>query len=191
MEKKAPIYIGIFAADDKESKKKVREYTLGCLKSIYSKYPLPQIEADINNFDTTFSYPKDVLHITTLFIGNKPLDKLSERDRANYKQFQVGEKQTINCDGLLYVPGYLICAVCCCPIPCANEYPHMTMFLSKQAKPVESNDICTEFFKEQPALFKSREFAVMHHHNDKVPKHIQNIYLCGEKLQLEGVCRGP
>jgi hypothetical protein len=148
MEKKPPLYIGIFAGDDILSKKKAREYALSCLKSIYAKYPLPEIEHDINNFDATFNYPKDTLHITTLFLGNKPLDKLSEKDRNSYKQFNHGEQQSIECDGILYVPGYLICAVCRCLIPCSNDYPHMTMFLSKNAKAVESNDVCQSFFSD-------------------------------------------
>lgn len=140
--KKHPLYIGVFAVDDKESKKKAREYALNCLKEIQAKFPTPEIQADIDNFETTFSFPKDVLHITSLFIGNKPVEKLSEKERSLFKEFQFGDKQPIICDGLLYAPGHIITALCRCQVCCNNKHMHMTLFVGKNAKPVESNEIC-------------------------------------------------
>lgn len=88
MEKKEKfVYIGLFAAHDQDSKKKVKEYVLDCLKEIYEQNKYPEIEQDIKEFDKQFHYPKDTLHITNLFIGNKPVDKLSEKDKQIYKAF--------------------------------------------------------------------------------------------------------
>lgn len=47
-----------------------------------------------------------------------------------------GEKVDINLEGILYIPGYLICAITFPTVKCSNEYPHVTLFLHKTAKAV-------------------------------------------------------
>lgn len=131
---KGPLYLGIFAADPKDSHKRIRGFGKEALLEVL-KHERPEqynaegeepinsgkhfgnerngseeevklVERDFMNFDENekFNSPPDNYHCTCLFMGG-PIDGRGKQIQKNWKD---GQKTVLCIEFIVYVPGYLM-----------------------------------------------------------------------------------
>lgn len=83
---------------------------------------------------------------------------MSEKEREIYKGWKNDVIQPMINDFIVYVPNYLMVGSVSDlgDVQCANDHPHMTLFLRPQVKAVESNYVLDNLHKAYPDIFKKR-----------------------------------
>jgi len=82
-------------------------------------------------------------HVTQLFIGGNKNALKSEI----YKNYKSGEKVEVEVRAVIYVPGKILTAVVFPKAPVDNEFPHMTLMIGGNWKPMFSNNVLIETCK--------------------------------------------
>ena len=70
---------------------------------------------------------------------------------------------------------------------CANEYPHVTLYLGKDAKAVESNEVCEWAFNDNKGVYNARKYETAVYNPVNAPAKFKTIYVTGRELILPGV----
>ena len=150
-DQRIPVYLGI---DLKDSLLDTAvAIILSCLSEIYSFYPIPALQKDINEIaklsgpgknrsNSCWKFPNS-LHVTSLFIGGDS----SKAESKEYLSFNEGKACEIELSHLVYCPGAIICSAVSVkgafsPLV-ENKIPHVTLLVANKP-PKYSNTILSK-----------------------------------------------
>lgn len=113
------------------------------------------VAKDYEGMDEVYAMPKDSHHITTLFIGGES-KKLHGRKQQNYMSFKKGMQIKVKIELFVLVPNCIMVGYCpnVPDIEIDNKYPHITLFLTKDTKPMESNTVLEAIFQNHSQLME-------------------------------------
>lgn len=197
---KIPVFIGLFALNEFESKKTIDNFLIETLLYVQQEYSnVSESIADIDELNSKYRFPNS-LHVTSLFIGGNKEKLRSEF----YTSFEESVKSDIAIVGLVYVPGKLITgiAVISEELKIENQFPHITLKLgSWDAK--NSNDILKaifetsssplygkykKFLKEEPSIYKLSGLQI---NRGKTLEKVDEFYVLklSKKIILPGITK--
>ena len=76
-------------------------------------------------------------HVTTMFLGGNK----KKMGSAAFKRFNQGEMVNVTISAIVYIPDKIIVGIVFPKFEIENEFPHVTLMVSKGWKPVESNAV--------------------------------------------------
>jgi len=138
--------------------------------------------------------------VTTCFVGGNKKKASSEL----VSSFKEGEAVEVDIRAVIYIPDEIIIGVTFPKIQVENEFPHVTLMVSKKFKPVESSAVLQATCRKGGPFFEAYEAArnnvlpaknagIHTSDNTSIPKHGSDnevvFVLLREPVKFDGVTK--